>query len=225
MRQLRQTNEICPVTRIIIHVIFVDTVGIALFALTAMRASAAVHPFPLEQNTDTKKCLECHEEKTKGKSVHSAMGKGCMSCHEIRVNKDVSRVKLITATPSALCLTCHAEKKATENKGTVHPPAVRDCLTCHDPHASENKNELLKPVSGGEKENLCSTCHKVSADSAGPVSTDVLSFPAIANRPGATAEGLAGRIIFPHPAMPGVQLTVKELREVVTYILSLKRAN
>ena len=74
-------------------------------------------------------------------------------------------------------------------------------------------------------ERLCSTCHKVSADSAGPVSTDVLSFPAIATRPGATAEGLAGRIIFPHPAMPGVQLTVKELREVVTYILSLKRAN
>ena len=133
---------------------------VALFALGAMRASAAVHPFPLEQNTDAKKCLECHEEKTKGKSVHSAMGKGCLSCHEIRVNKDVTRVKLITATPSALCLTCHADKKAADVKGTVHPPAVRDCLTCHNPHASENKNELLKPVSGGEKENLCSTCHK-----------------------------------------------------------------
>jgi cytochrome c len=74
-------------------------------------------------------------------------------------------------------------------------------------------------------ERLCIACHKVSADSAGPVSTDVLSFPAIGNRPGATAEGLAGRVIFPHPAMPGVQLTVKELREIVTYILSLKRAN
>ena len=48
------------------------------------------------------------------------------------------------------------------------------------------------------------------------------SFPSIANRPGVTAELLAGRIIVPHPAMPGVQLTVRELREIIAYILSLK---
>ncbi len=64
------------------------------------------------------------------------------------MNKDVTRVKLITATPVSLCLTCHADKKASDIKGTVHPPAVRDCLTCHDPHASDNKNQLLKPNSG-----------------------------------------------------------------------------
>ncbi len=74
-------------------------------------------------------------------------------------------------------------------------------------------------------ERLCSTCHKVNTDPAGPVSTDILSFPSIANQPGVTAQGLAGRIIFPHPAMPGVQLTVRELREIVTYIQSLKRTN
>jgi predicted CXXCH cytochrome family protein len=134
--------------------------AVALFAFGAARASAAVHPVPLDPNTDSKKCLECHEETAKGKSVHSAMGKGCMSCHEIRVSKDVTRVKLITATPSSLCVTCHAKMKASEIKGTVHPPAVRDCLNCHAPHASENKNLLLKPASGDEKENLCSSCHK-----------------------------------------------------------------
>ena len=134
--------------------------GIALLAMAAARASAAVHPVPLEPNADAKKCLECHEDKTKGKAVHSAMSAGCLSCHEVRVTKDVTRVKLITATPSSLCVTCHADKKAADLKGTVHPPAVRDCLTCHNPHASDNKNELLKPVSGGEKENLCSTCHQ-----------------------------------------------------------------
>jgi hypothetical protein len=52
---------------------------------------------------------------------------------------------------------------------------------------------------------------------------DVPSFPAIANRPGATAERLAGKIIVPHPAMPGVPLTVSEIRDIVTYIMSLKR--
>jgi predicted CXXCH cytochrome family protein len=130
------------------------------FGLGGVRASAAVHPVPLDPNIDSKKCLECHETTAKGKSVHSAIGKGCLSCHEVRVNRDITRVKLITATASALCVTCHADKKASEIKGTVHSPAVRDCLNCHNPHASENKNQLLKPVSGDEKENLCSACHQ-----------------------------------------------------------------
>ena len=94
---------------------------------------------------------ECHEDKAKGKNVHSAIAMGCTSCHEIRVNKDVTRVKLITTTPQALCLTCHADKNAADLKGTVHPPAVRDCLKCHDPHTSDNKYQLLKPTSGDKK--------------------------------------------------------------------------
>ena len=56
---------------------------------------AGTHPVPLDKNTDSAKCLECHAEKGKGKAVHSAIAMGCTSCHEIRVNKDVTRVKLI----------------------------------------------------------------------------------------------------------------------------------
>jgi len=134
--------------------------GIALAMLLASRAMAAIHPVPLDKNTEPAKCLECHDDKAKGKHIHSAIAKGCLSCHEIRVNKDITRVKLITATPVALCVSCHANKKAAGIKGTVHPPAVRDCLTCHDPHSSDNANQLLKPESGGEKENLCSGCHQ-----------------------------------------------------------------
>jgi len=63
----------------------------------------------------------------------------CMSYREIRVNKDVTRVKLIKATPSALCFTGHADKNPADIQGTVHSPAVRDCLKCHDPHAAENR--------------------------------------------------------------------------------------
>lgn len=130
---------------------------IALFGVT--QAYANIHPVPLDKDTPPAKCLECHEDKSKGKSVHSAMALGCTACHEIRVNRDVTRVKLITATPSALCLTCHADKNAKQIKGTVHPPAVRDCLKCHDPHSSDNQYHLLKPTSGGAKENLCLDCH------------------------------------------------------------------
>ena len=120
---------------------------------------AAIHPVPLEPNTDSAKCAECHEDKAKGKNVHTAIATGCTSCHEIRVTKDVTRVKLITATPQALCLTCHANMNAADLKGTVHPPAVRDCLKCHDPHQSDNKYQLLKPTSGDKGQNLCLECH------------------------------------------------------------------
>ena len=128
--------------------------------LSASLLGAATHPVPLDKNTDSAKCIECHQDKAKGKAVHSAIATGCMSCHEVRVTKDVTRVKLITATPYSLCLTCHADKNAADLKGTVHPPAVRDCLKCHDPHTTDNKNQLLKPTLGGANENLCLTCHK-----------------------------------------------------------------
>ena len=90
---------------------------------------------------------------------------------------------------------------------------------------------VAQPAAGDAKrgselsESFCVNCHSVKAAPSGPVSTDVLSFPSIANRPGVTAEALAGRIIIPHPAMPGVQLTVRELRDIIAYILSLKRSN
>src|SRR5271166_4250979 len=123
-------------------------------------ASAAKHPVPLDPKADTSTCIACHEDKTKGKAVHSAMAMGCTSCHEVRTVKNITHVKLITTTSYALCLTCHADKNAAEIKGRVHPPAVRDCLKCHDPHTSDNKNQLLKPTSGDAKQNLCLSCHK-----------------------------------------------------------------
>jgi predicted CXXCH cytochrome family protein len=135
-----------------------------VLCITASSAWAKTHPVPLDKNVDSAKCLECHEDKSKGKFVHSAIATGCLSCHEVRVNKDITRVKLITATPYALCLSCHADKNAAEMKGTVHPPAVRDCLTCHDPHTSDNKNQLVKPLSGDAKENLCLSCHKTGTN-------------------------------------------------------------
>lgn len=122
-------------------------------------ALAKTHPVPLDKNVDSAACVQCHEDKTKGKSVHSAIAIGCLSCHEVRVNRDVTRVKLITTTPYKLCLTCHGDKDATQIKGAVHKPAVRDCLTCHSPHTSDNKFQLLKATSGDKKDNLCLTCH------------------------------------------------------------------
>jgi predicted CXXCH cytochrome family protein len=135
--------------------------------ITGQRATAATHPVPLDPKTDSAKCIECHEDKSKGKAVHSAIATGCLSCHEIRTNRDVTHIKLIAATPVKLCLQCHADKDASQIKGPVHPPAVRDCLSCHDPHTSDNKNQLLKPLSGGKGENLCLQCHNIGVETPG----------------------------------------------------------
>lgn len=69
---------------------------------------------------------------------------------------------------------------------------------------------------------LCAQCHAVERGSTGPAMADVPSFAAIAARPNATAEHLAGRIIVPHPEMPGVSLTRQELRDIIRYIMNLK---
>ena len=138
---------------VIRFVLAVTTVALGQYAM------AAKHPVPLEPKTDSAKCLECHEDKGKGTVVHSAIATGCTSCHEIRTNKDITRVKLITTTTQALCFTCHADKNPAEIKGKVHSPAVRDCQKCHDPHTSANKNVLLKATSGAKGENLCLDCH------------------------------------------------------------------
>lgn len=139
--------------------------SILILALLASPLYSAKHPVPLEKNTDSAKCIECHEDKSKGKVVHSAIATGCTSCHEIRVSKDVTRVKLTTTTTQALCFTCHSDKNPSEIKGKVHSPAVRDCAKCHDPHTTDNKNQLLKPASGETKDqNLCLSCHKIGVD-------------------------------------------------------------
>ena len=127
---------------------------------------AGKHPVPLEPNTDAAKCVECHGDKLKGEHVHTAMSMGCLSCHEIRVIKardkkheDVTRVKLIKATASGQCVTCHDNIKTSAGNSVVHAPVRRNCLTCHDPHVSPNENLLKKASSGSQKENLCLSCH------------------------------------------------------------------
>ncbi len=139
---------------------------LAIVAVLVSTAFAGKHPVPLEPNVDGAKCLECHVDKTKGKSVHTAISMGCLSCHEVRVIKsrdkrreDVTRVKLIKATPTAQCITCHDAKKTSSGNSKVHAPVTRNCLTCHDPHVSDNKYQLKKASSGEAKDNLCLGCH------------------------------------------------------------------
>ena len=82
---------------------------LVLVATLAVPAMAKQHPVPLDAKTDAAKCIECHADKAKGKAVHSAIATGCLSCHEVRSTKDVTRIKLITTTSCLLYTSDAAE--------------------------------------------------------------------------------------------------------------------
>lgn len=71
-------------------------------------------------------------------------------------------------------------------------------------------------------QRLCTNCHLVSPNAKFTGTQIAPGFAAIANLPGQTPERIAGRIIIPHPEMPAISLTMKELRDVVAYITSLR---
>lgn len=134
--------------------------------LLAGIAEAKIHPVPLDSNVDGAKCLECHEDKSKGEHVHAAVEMGCLTCHEVRVTKskdkkkdDITRIKLVKPTPQGVCLSCHEAMKTGGGNSVVHAPVARNCMTCHEPHTSANKNLLKQTEAGGKKENLCLQCH------------------------------------------------------------------
>ena len=71
-------------------------------------------------------------------------------------------------------------------------------------------------------ERLCTTCHVVSSQSSGPAIAGVPTFHAIANHAGQTPERLAGALIIPHQPLPSIPLSHLEVRDIISYILSLK---
>jgi mono/diheme cytochrome c family protein len=82
---------------------------------------------------------------------------------------------------------------------------------------------LTDPGRGREiAESLCSTCHIVDASPGNVAKSDISRIYLIANKPEQSQERLAGAIIFPHPAMRKVSFTNSELRDVISYIMSLR---
>ena len=131
-----------------------------LFVTCAWPVAASEHPVPLDKGVTEAKCIECHQDKTRGKTVHPAVNMGCFACHVVRQSGGSTRINLKNARPSTLCFSCHDDKSPAKLKGHVHTPAQADCLSCHDPHTSDNASLLLKQTSGDAGENLCLSCHK-----------------------------------------------------------------
>ena len=134
--------------------------GLLFLLLMAHPVLAAQHPVPLEKGVKEDTCLECHGDLAQGKGVHPAIQMGCFNCHFVRGSGDSTRVVLKTPKSTALCTTCHEDKKAGDRNKTVHAPVARDCLQCHEPHKSSNKALLKKATSGDKESNLCLKCHR-----------------------------------------------------------------
>lgn len=126
---------------------------IALFVLVMTLAGpvlAAEHPVEITKDTD---CASCHEDKTKGKHVHSAIAMGCTTCHDVKTENNTSTVNLV-APKNELCFTCHASEAKEED--TKHGPWSKgQCVLCHDPHTSDNAKQLR-----AQGNALCLECHE-----------------------------------------------------------------
>jgi mono/diheme cytochrome c family protein len=73
-------------------------------------------------------------------------------------------------------------------------------------------------------QRYCASCHLIGGAQQSVAQPGVPSFAAIAKHAGQTPERLAGIIIIPHPPMPNLSLTMREVQDVVAYIMSLKDA-
>ena len=69
----------------------------------------------------------------------------------------------------------------------------------------------------------CTECHAVGSQITGTVLIDVPTFYQIANRTGQSAQRIKNFLIDPHPPMPNLHLSQEQMRNLATYILSLKR--
>lgn len=68
----------------------------------------------------------------------------------------------------------------------------------------------------------CAQCHVVAGRQTGPVPVGVPTFAEIARMPSTTALSLRAYLQTPHPPMPDLALTRREMEDVITYILSLR---
>ena len=119
--------------------------------LQAAAQEKSEHPYIEPGDLKTETCVKCHEDKNKGKFVHSAVAMGCESCHQAASENEKTTITLL-ATGGDLCMMCHEAAKAK----VVHGPyANGQCLTCHDPHQSD-----FKAQTRAETNTLCLGCHQ-----------------------------------------------------------------
>ena len=110
-----------------------------LFVPLMAQAGAIEHPGILHKEDN---CSACHGDKTRGKSVHSAMEIACTICHQAQTQGDMTTLQL-SLPKEEICFSCHEKTMMLRQ----HPEAVRKlCVDCHDAHSSSRRMLLREPV-------------------------------------------------------------------------------
>ncbi len=111
-------------------------------------------------------CLSCHTGSIKWLSkphLHGPVGTGdCTVCHN--PHGDQFPFQLWAEPTLGLCVACHTDKRklGLERSTGYFAHGIlkgNGCVICHDPHASENRFQLRKPIN-----ELCASCH-INVDS------------------------------------------------------------
>ncbi|MFP7753977.1 cytochrome c3 family protein [Thermodesulfobacteriota bacterium B35] len=105
-------------------------------------------------------CFGCHVNKKKllqKKYVHGPYAIGdCTVCHD--PHGDAYKYQLWADGRAGLCVGCHSDKKRSLRKslGFFSHGIIEGsgCIACHDPHASDNRFQLYRPIN-----QLCVSCH------------------------------------------------------------------
>jgi len=119
-----------------------------------------------KQLTQATQCTACHAphgsanpSMLRSKNLHPPFGDGdCDSCHRQPFG---DRVRL-TARGEALCTACHGEMSEPDDvsvHAALHGGRKAGCLSCHDPHMSDQQPLLKEAVP-----DLCAQCHQPIVD-------------------------------------------------------------
>lgn len=114
---------------------------------------------PVFSQTDTCVSAKCHPNMGKAAFVHQPVKEVmCITCHQAteepgKKTRHPGNLTISLIQQGAdLCYMCHGPK---DKKKTVHAPIMAgDCISCHNPHQSQNKGILKEAVP-----KLCFGCH------------------------------------------------------------------
>jgi mono/diheme cytochrome c family protein len=70
-------------------------------------------------------------------------------------------------------------------------------------------------------ERWCASCHAIGAPTARK--SYVISFTAIAEKPGMTPDVIASFLMLPHATMPNLPLKQNDARDIAAYIMATKK--
>ena len=123
------------------------------------QAHSSPNPTLLAESSSAALCFRCHADDITGRAfVHKPVGEGkCLDCHQSHGADH--RFNLKNGPRAAACVSCHKGKGEGKVKHAVLE--TYGCTACHDPHASGNGFQLIKPVN-----ELCQTCHADKKDGA-----------------------------------------------------------